>query len=364
MKPLRIFNPNLELLAEIDDYDSLIVTRKWHTFGDISLAIHRDKKHADKLVNGNILLPGADFENAGVIRRREGNLDTLTIQAPFLGSYLAQRVIVPQPAFTGPAESVMKHLVDTQAVNPVNPFPDEELNYFLLPFMPASFIWRKPFREFRNMVIAEDGGKGITITREGKYQQLSAELESISKQSGLGWGVRLDNRQLTFEVYEGNNHTITGDNPVIFSPEFDNVQDQHFTDSLIEYKNAVYVANETEVAEVGEATGAERFEHFVKAPDGVDLQEHGSLVLLDTLPVFTLEAEALGTSFVYKKDWDLGDMVTIRNRSWGIQGDTRITQVQEVYEPNNIQVYITFGESAPTIIDKVKHEIKRTTGGI
>ena len=85
MKPLRVFSSNLELLAEIDDYESLVITRKWHTYGEIDLVIHQDKRHVDKLINGNILLPGNDVKSAAVIRHRESDLDTLKIKSPTFG---------------------------------------------------------------------------------------------------------------------------------------------------------------------------------------------------------------------------------------------------------------------------------------
>lgn len=356
MKPLRIFSPNLELLAEIDDYESLSVTRKWHTYGEIDLVIHQDKRHVDKLVNGNILLPGNDTKSAAVIRHRESQLDTLSVKAPFLGSYMAQRVIVPTE-ITGAAETVMKQLVDKQAVNPDNPYPDEELTFFALPFFPVQTMWRKPYREFKLLSLAPDLGRGKVVTRQGKYQPLSEELESISLEAGLGWGICLVDGGLVFEVYEGNDRSITGDHPVIFSPDFDNVMGQLFIDSQFETKNVVYGGSETEVIETGYSFGAERFEGFASVPGDEDAVKYTERVLQEA--IFALEAEVVDGAFVYRKDYDLGDIVTIQNKKWGIERNARITQVQEVYEPLNNQAYITFGESPPTLIDKVKSEIKR-----
>ncbi len=358
LKPLRIFSPRLRLLAEIDDYESLIVTRKWHIYGEVNLVIHQEKMHTDKLVNGNILLPGADFENAAVIRHRQSDLSTLTVRAPFLGSYLGQRLVLPGEPIEGPAETVMKTLVDMHAVNPENPYPDEEVEYFLLPFFPASFTWRKPFREFKNMVVASDQERGPSVTRQGKYQKLSDELESISRESGLGWGVRMEGQEIVFEVYESVDHSASsGEKPVIFSPSFDNVMEQTFTESDVDARTAIYATKGEETIEVGEAFGEARFEEHVKAGKEDVLEDVARRALRE--PAFTLEAEAIEGSFAYKKDWDLGDLVTIQNKRWGITRDTTITEVQEVYEANNLQTYVTFGEGEPTLIDKVKDEIKR-----
>lgn len=207
------------------------------------------------------------------------------------------------------------------------------------------------------MRVAPDLGRGLTVTRQGKYQKLSDELESISRQSGLGWGVYLDNG-LVFEVFEGNDRTVAGNSPVIFSPEFDNVMQQGFVESQFEQINAVYASNDLEVVDVGDSFGAERFEHFVKTDE--NLEDYARREMQE--PVFALEAEAIESSFRYRVDWDLGDLVTIQNKKWNIERTARITEVEEVYEPSNIRINVTFGESQPTIVDKVKSEIKRLGG--
>ena len=336
MKPLRVFYPNLELLAEIDDYESMAVTRRWHTYGEISLTVHQDKQHADKLLNGNILLPGTDYHSAAVIRYRQTELDTLTIRAPFLGSFMAQRVIVPV-TLTGAAETVMKELVDRQAANPV-----------------------VPARTIPLLTIAPDLERGQVLTLYAHYENLAEVLEEISRGSGLGWGVYLTESGFVFEVYEGTDHTVTGQEPVIFSPDFDNVMQQTLIESQFEEKNAIYVERDGTVVAVGEGEGAERFELYATAPSEGSLEDAARQLLQDG--IFSLEAEAIGGSFVYRQDYDLGDIVTVQNKRWGVERSARITEVQEVYEPNNMQVYLTFGDSPPTIIDKVKQEFKRMGG--
>lgn len=62
-------------------------------------------------------------------------------------------------------------------------------------------------------------------------------------------------------------------------------------------------------------------------------------------------------SLEYEKDFDLGDLVTLRNREWGVTMDARITEVKEIYEPGNISLEMTFGNSQPTLITKIKQEI-------
>ena len=217
-------------------------------------------------------------------------------------------------------------------------------------------MWRKPYREFKLLKLAPDLGRGEVITRQGKYQPLDIELEAISRETGLGWGIYLEDG-LVFEIYEGNDHSVTGESPVIFSPDFENVMEEFFVESEIEKKNGIYGVKGATTAEVGYSFGADRFESYVIVPEDEEPEETAKRAIHEG--VFALEAEVVDGAFVYRKDYDLGDIVTIQNKKWGIERNARITQVQEVYEPLNNQVYITFGESPPTIIDKVKSEIKR-----
>lgn len=59
----------------------------------------------------------------------------------------------------------------------------------------------------------------------------------------------------------------------------------------------------------------------------------------------------------YEKDYDLGDIVTLQNKDWGVTLDTRITEVKEIYEPGGMKIELTFGNNRPTLIDKIKQEL-------
>ena len=49
----------------------------------------------------------------------------------------------------------------------------------------------------------------------------------------------------------------------------------------------------------------------------------------------------------YKKGWDLGDIVTVKKESWGIEADLRIVEVEEVIEESTITITPTFGTALP-----------------
>lgn len=379
MKPIRILTPTLDLLAEIDNYESLLFTRRWHEVGEFELRINRHKRHTELLQRGNLIMLGASRNKVGIIRHREIELDengkaseNWLVKGIALKGVVAQRLVVP-PAndshdrASGAAETVMKHYVNNHIVNPVD-----------------------VKRKIDMLVIALDQQRGSSISWESRFKNLAEELIEISKTSGLGWDVFLDFQQKKwiFDVFEGRNLTVnqTENPPVIFSPQFESLKQLSFVESDYNYKNYGYIAGQGEgeerrVVQVGEAEGLSRIETFIDARDISEqdedqqalpeeqviakLRERGQQKLSEFAQEFFLEGQILTNSpFEYEKDYNLGDIVTIQNREWGITRDARITEIKEIYEPGGFQIEATFGESRPTLIKKLKQELAQISGEV
>jgi Siphovirus ReqiPepy6 Gp37-like protein len=379
MKPIRLLTPQLDLLAEIDNYESLLFTRRWHEVGEFELRINRHKRHTELLQRGNLIMLGASRNKVGIIRHREIELDengkkteNWLVKGIALKGVMAQRITVPpvgdsHDRANGPAETVMKHYVNNHIVNPVD-----------------------VKRKIDMVVIANDWQRGSSISWESRFKKLDEELAEISKASGLGWDVILDFQQKKwmFEVLEGRNLTVNQQEnpPVIFSPQFESLKQLSFVESDYNYKNFGYIAGQGEGADrrvvtVGEAEGLSRIETFIDSRDIseqdesgqalpeelviVKLRERGQQKLSEFAEEFFLEGQILTNSpFIYEKDYDLGDIVTIQNREWGVTRDARITEIKEIYEPNGFQIEATFGESRPTLVKKLKQELSQISGEV
>ena len=74
------------------------------------------------------------------------------------------------------------------------------------------------------------------------------------------------------------------------------------------------------------------------------LLEHG---IVECLEAVTLP----NVNFTYKTDYDLGDIVTVNKKAWGIMMDKRITEIQEVYENGGMTIVPTFGDPLPDTVD-------------
>ncbi|MEL3959644.1 siphovirus ReqiPepy6 Gp37-like family protein [Caldifermentibacillus hisashii] len=374
MKPIRILTPILDLLAEIDDYESLLFTRRWHEVGEFELRINRYKRHTELLQRGNLIMLGASMNKVGIIRHREIELDengkaseNWLVKGIALKGVMAQRIIVP-PAndshdrASGAAETVMKHYVNNHIVNPID-----------------------VKRKIDMVVLASDQQRGSTINWESRFKNLAEELIEISKASGLGWDVFIDfqTKKWIFDVFEGRNLTVnqTENPPVIFSPQFESLKQLSFVESDFNYRNYGYIAGQGEgeirrVVEVGEAEGLSRIETFIDARDVPEqdenqqvlpeaeiiakLQQRGRQKLSEFAQEFFLEGQILTNSpFEYEKDYDLGDIVTIQNKDWGVTMDARITEIKEIYESSGYQIEAVFGNDRPTLIDKIKQGFKQ-----
>ncbi|CEG28071.1 siphovirus ReqiPepy6 Gp37-like family protein [Bacillus sp. B-jedd] len=377
MKSIRIINPNFELLAEIDDYESLMFTRSWHGIGQLELKINRYKKHTEHLTRGNIIRIGP--KKAFIIRHREIGLDekgriteNWVIKGLALKSITGQRITLP-PLHTAydnrqsNAETVMKHYVKNNLTNAID-----------------------TSRNYSDLMIAQNLNRGPSVSWQSRFKNLAEELADISMVSGLGWDINLDfhAKKWILDCSAGRNLTAGQDflPPVIFSPQFDAIKELQYSDSDLDYKNIAYVAGQGEgvdrrVIILGNAKGLARHEVFIDARDVEEVDENenpipesqivqaltdrGYQKMQEFLQEEYLEGQILTHSpFKYEVDYDLGDIVTVQNKSWGVTLDARITEIQEIYERSGFKLEAVFGQSRPTLIKKIKQELAQVGGEV
>ncbi|MET3504929.1 siphovirus ReqiPepy6 Gp37-like family protein [Halalkalibacter oceani] len=391
MKPIRIINAQFNLLGEIDAYDSFMLTRRWHKAGEFQFVVNRYSNNAQYLQEGALLVPGNEVHKAVIIEHMEVELtesgkasENWTIRGSTLEGILSRLPAIPSEgaateSTNGPAETHMRKLVLTNVINPAD-----------------------AKRAISQVALAAvDQERGTTDLWETRWKQLDEEMERLSLLTGLGWFITLDydSKCWIFDVKEGRNLTASQSvlPPVILSPEFDAVQSQRFVDSVLDYKNIAYVAGQGEgaerlIVEVGDvdAEGLDRFEMFVDArdigngdaqptededrnpvyPDGWLteeeilnlLRQRGEEKLAERQRIRTFEGTILDSCpFVYERDWDLGDIVTVQNRDWGVTMDERITEVVETYERSGFRLDAVFGKDSPTIMDKVSQGYRDAT---
>ncbi|MFJ7919979.1 siphovirus ReqiPepy6 Gp37-like family protein [Lysinibacillus fusiformis] len=370
--PLRIIDDEFNLLGEVDRYSSAQIGISWSGIGELELQINRYLQHADKLVKGNIIFPYNRLDQAYIIRHREIELDengkqteNWSIKALSLKTFTSQRLIYPAAGKThesvsGNVETVMRHFVNTQMINPSD-----------------------PARIFPRLVLGANQNKGPAIEENSRYDSLSEKLTELSELHGLGWNIELDlkNKRFEFVVKEGRNLVAnqTGLPQVIFSTEFETIESLEYTESDLDYKNFAVVAGQGEgierrIISIGDAAGADRYEMFVDARDVseeddegnprpvekvvADLNKRGNEKMSEHAQEIYLSGQILTTSrLIFEKDYSVGDMVTVRDKGWGVTMDTRITAATVICEYGKRKVAVVFDNDKPTFISKMRREI-------
>ena len=372
---LYIFNKDLELKGILDTFTSLRWIRRYHKSGEFELHCALNSDTLNLLQRENIICKKGDDE-AGYIETRRLRIDStgqelLEIKGKFLTSYLRRRINWGQLIFNGKTEELMRKLVNDNCISPAN-------------------------RALPNLILGSLKNFDDTIQYQDSYGNILSCLESISNTSNLGFKNILDmeNQKIIFSVYKGIDRTVNNGAiaPCIFSRNFENILEQEYADSLNNYKNTALIAGAGEgkdrkLTSIEEGQGLNRYELYVDARDlqstkqvektGEDgnkttedvpmsdneyipmLLQRGKEKLAECYEVqaFNSKINTQGNN-IYKKDFDLGDIVTIVDKKWGIQVDTRITEVEEVYEGGKVEINSTFGNNIPTIIDKIKQVVR------
>ncbi|AUN26220.1 hypothetical protein RSJ21_13520 [Clostridium botulinum] len=383
---LYIFNRDLELKGILDTFTSLRWIRRYSKTGELELHCALNSNTLKLLKRENLIYKKDDAE-AGYIETRQLKIgdngqEYLEVKGRFLTNYLDRRISWDRVNFDGKTEKLMRELVDKNAINPTN------IN-----------------RKIPNLILGDLKEFTEDIKYSNSFGNILDCLENMSKTSNLGYRNLLDikNRRIIFDVYKGVDRTINNGTiaPCIFSRSFENILEQEYTDSLNNYRNTTLIAGAGEgkdrkITSIEEGAGLDRYELYVDARDIQDtetvtvtvtdydeegnvtggheedqeveipweryrplLKQRGKEKLEECQEVQTFDSK-INTSGnnKYKVNFDLGDIVTVVDKNWGIRIDTRITEIEEVYEEKGLEVNVVFGNNIPTIIDKIKQVVR------
>ncbi|MCR8744334.1 siphovirus ReqiPepy6 Gp37-like family protein [Romboutsia lituseburensis] len=352
MKSIRILDKDINLLGEIDNYEEFKLNRRFFGLSEFELKIKVSNLHTDKLITNNLIVLDKDYKNVGIILHKEFNgvenkSDVLLVKGVTLKGLINRKLIIPDinqsyEMCKGKQETIIKHFVNKNCVKTVD-----------------------PFRKTGRLVIAEDKFRGNDDSWRSSYDNLSEKIKEICEYCGLGWDVTLNpkEKQFIFDVIESKDLTINQNvnPPVIFRSDFNNIVSRNYIESIINAKNVVYSGTKDDASKIvlstGESSGFERTEVFasINSDDIEEIKKEGQVKLkeFEELKSFELDINATNT-FIYKKDYDLGDLVTIQDRSLRVTMNSKIVETEEVYNKNGMSLKITFGSTIPTILTKIK----------
>lgn len=353
---IRFFDKDINFIGEVDLFTSLFFISKWETYGNFE--IHFGKFNNELFQKGNLIMLNNNPNMTGFIDYRaikgnKKNTEDVILKGFTLENWFVNRITEPPKGkaydvYDASIEEIMFGLVNINAVNPVN-----------------------LKRKIPNLILGQCKNRGEKLKFQTRYKVLADELTKLSKASGLGWNITLDykNKKFIFNVLEGKDLTANQNTnpPKIFSMEYDNILSQDYIDSNLDYKNMAIVAGqgEGENREIkllnDNLEGLERREIFIDARDieqgeTGNLEDRGKIKLAEHKQINTFETKVIG--YDYRKNWNLGDLITTIDKTLYEKADNRVSEVKETWERTGYKVEPTFGTPIPTPIEKIKQMIE------
>ncbi len=350
----------LTLAGYADAYDYLSWTRRYRRPGAWKAQINRYLPAAKEFIPGRVVHFKRNGEDRlGLIETRQISVDTSgrpseqwTVAGREIIGILGDRLCLHGVSTgtgydeqTGAAETVMRHYVDANAINPADLAR-------IVPFLALA---------------PTDDGRGGTTSQKARFDVLADLLESICAASGLGYRGRWswDDRRLYFEVIEG----VDRSGSVKLSPALGNCTIKGYHESTNLAPSVAVVAGQGEAAarvvvDVGTGDGLiglARRERFVDARDlatEAELEQRGAEKLAEDGDTTTLEVEYIRTaSYRYGEDFDLGDIVHVEYPDIAAM-DARIVAITEEYTREGERLTLTLGTEWPDLVSLLRTQRK------
>ena len=213
--------------------------------------------------------------------------------------------------------------------------------------------------------VAETQNRGPSTVWQSRFENVHDVLKHISEDSGLGWTIYADlvNKKFVFDTLESTDRTLNQkDVPqILFAKSKGNLKESNKYLDLSGLKNVAYVGGKGENEERpivvrGDSAGINRREVFIDLNNISDMDElnvEGDKKLAEYKEINSTEGKIYSIeNMEYEVDWFLGDKVSLRIDDDNVT-HKKISGVREIYERNNMNIEVTFGDKKPTIIDEL-----------
>lgn len=355
---------NTELLGIIDTAKSIIWRSVYFGVGDFEIYVQASKQTVALLKHGNLVTRPDDL-GVGIIEKisiaydpQDGRMITAT--GRFAKSILERRLIYnlsgtvnTATILRGNVEAEVRRVVLQNAIN--CPF-DSRRN---IPLLELGDVAGLPY------VIVDDNGNAAQ--KQVSYQNLLTYTDELLQEYGLGSTVILDEAagKLRYVIYEGTDRSwdnTAGNDPIVFSEQFDNLTSSAYEYDAATEKNAALIGGAGEGVErfysliAGAQTGLQRREVWVDASsvnrtykDDSDAEQTysddeysamlnaaGTQQLTENRPteIYDSTIDIQHSRWRYNRDFTLGDIVTTQDDDVGQYINVRLYEVLEVQDEN------------------------------
>lgn len=341
---INILNPSFEMIASVDYYTSLMWCRRYSEIGAIDIQVEVTPEALSVFRKGNYITRNDDYFEDGegnrylyIYRIEALEIDTTEDGNNYLvvGAYeckqiLKQRIVWSLINFTGTAENYIRKIITDNVVSPSD-----------------------NSRRIGNLFMMPSKGFPDHIEQQTTYDNVGDKVIEVCKSYGYGWRVGFRDGSLYIDLFKGEDHSVESTEPVVFSPENENLLSSKYKMDSSGFKNFALVGGEGEgigrfLATFGSASGLDRYEMFVDASSTTTEVEEGHTIttseykailsnlgkeaLADTEVVESFEGDVdTDNMYQYKVHYNLGDIVTLRNE-YGISVDARISEIVETWD--------------------------------
>lgn len=362
---LYILDKTFKTVAVIDRYSSLIWTRRFWNVGDFEIYLPADSDLLQYLQIGFYVFR-EDCECVMMIEHIEIKTDAengnyFTISGRSAENILSYRVVANAGGFSARTPSIMcEYLIRLEAKGLEMKYADREIDII----------------KTVSRLTDEDE---LWIDNCFIYQNLLDAVFSLCEQYGFSFKFLLTDEKDGFNVvfFRGVDRTFEQkkNTPVIFSPKYYNLINSQYVLDAENNETMAFIAGEGEGAdrsviwtwktwnsadEHNVPKQLDRREIFVDARDlqkkkedgtyytaaeyGKLLRQRGKQKLFETGIIEGLSGEVDTTlQFVYRRDWDLGDVVSVENE-YGMKATARILEIIEVDDETGYRVTPTFSD--------------------
>lgn len=352
---IYVHDANRQMVGIVEAYQSFRWTRRYGSSGSFVLQAVFTKANIQLLQVGNFIRKSDDSE-VGIIDRISISMkekEIITVSGMFATGLLGRRIIWGIETYDGLISGFIEQLITKHLINPKNPAGAIDI-YRTIPNI--SFITPQPINS--------------SIKMQVSYKNLQDVIEELLGYLDVGIKTEFNptTGALTMSLYMGD--TVSA----VFAKEYENIISQEYVYGLDNFKNAALIAGEGEGAarEVAGAIfgfGIERRELFVDARDlqqgTMDLGDYSGMLIwrghmkLKEFPkVQSFESQInIRGNLVYKKDYDIGSMITIHNSHWNLNMQTRISEITESFDSSGSNIDIIFGTGQLSLKDMLKGSI-------
>lgn len=360
-----------ELIGIVDTAQSVIWHSLYYGCGDFEVYAPCTPQNFALLVRGNYVTR-PDKWDAGIIEQVQITFEPsagrmIIASGRMAKSLLDRRVIyslsghsVSPTMLSGRVEEAVRNLVSANAIH-------------------------CPFDVSRNMVellLAADSGSTAVIKgtsgedadKQVTYRNLMQYTDELLQEYGMGAVCELEPYyNIAYRIYSGSDRSMNntaGNEPVIFSQEFDNLSASEYAVNDAAEKNTVLIGGEGEgtarfcTIVKSTATGSARREMFLDASNSsrtykvndaeytlsdaeyeqqlqtLGMQERTLYQIEET---FSGGVELSASPYKFGRDFFLGDIVTVQDTGIALYYNPRIVDVTEVQDGNGYQVNVVFG---------------------